>query len=415
MVLRYPGGDSAPGDAPGRRRPPAASSTPTSSASTTPSTRATGRTWSASGSTARRCASSSPARARSTPSARTDDRPLRRRRGGRGARHRHGARQRAPRHRADRRRRPGRAGRRAGRPTATPPRPTCAAIGGVLYFALTGHWPHAEAGPSALPDAVRDGTGAIAAPRQIRAGVPAYLDDLTMDLLDRRLASPPADVAGRRAGPARRGRRRPVPRRRGRPAAVQPEEDGRRDPAAAPGARSPSASAGLLVVATAGLLLGISVLSDDDTGTDSPPNNVGAGVTAPASPGGTQQPAAAKPTPLQLTADQVRIVDPPTATAPSSRAWQALVDGDRDTAWETDSYFNPPFGGQGRHGHPDRPRPSRARSPRSGSYLNGTGASAELLTGHRRPGRLQGRRPEDRARHTSRIGDAASTSTTARR
>lgn len=47
------------------------------------------------------------------------------------------------------------------------------AIGGVLYFALTGHWPHAEAplrgataghGRAAIPDAVRDAAGAIAAP-----------------------------------------------------------------------------------------------------------------------------------------------------------------------------------------------------------------------------------------------------------
>src|SRR5690348_10569418 len=40
------------------------------------------------------------------------------------------------------------------------------AIGAVLYCALTGHWPRAEAGPGSLPDAVRDATGALAAPRQ---------------------------------------------------------------------------------------------------------------------------------------------------------------------------------------------------------------------------------------------------------
>ena len=37
-------------------------------------------------------------------------------------------------------------------------------------------------------------SGALAPPRQIRAGVPDYLDDLTMDLLDRRLAVPQAEV-----------------------------------------------------------------------------------------------------------------------------------------------------------------------------------------------------------------------------
>ena len=42
------------------------------------------------------------------------------------------------------------------------------AVGGVLYFALTGHWPHGEAplhgataghGRAAIPDAVRDAGG----------------------------------------------------------------------------------------------------------------------------------------------------------------------------------------------------------------------------------------------------------------
>ena len=65
------------------------------------------------------------------------------------------------------------------------------------------HWPHAEAplrgataghGRAAIPDAVRDASGGIAAPRQVRAGVPAYLDDLTMDLLDAEIAPPSSDV-----------------------------------------------------------------------------------------------------------------------------------------------------------------------------------------------------------------------------
>src|SRR5689334_2862289 len=68
------------------------------------------------------------------------------------------------------------------------------AVGGLLYYALTAHWPQAEVGRSAIPDANRDGSGNPAAPRQIRAGVPAYLDDLTMDLLDKRVAAPEADA-----------------------------------------------------------------------------------------------------------------------------------------------------------------------------------------------------------------------------
>src|SRR4051812_20308272 len=40
------------------------------------------------------------------------------------------------------------------------------AIGAVLYCALTGYWPHAEAGPTLVPDAIRDSEGRPAAPRQ---------------------------------------------------------------------------------------------------------------------------------------------------------------------------------------------------------------------------------------------------------
>lgn len=68
------------------------------------------------------------------------------------------------------------------------------AIGGVLYYALTGQWPHAEAGPAALPDAIRDANNAVIAPRQVRAGVPTHLDDLTTDLLDAKVTLPTAAV-----------------------------------------------------------------------------------------------------------------------------------------------------------------------------------------------------------------------------
>src|SRR5206468_1470674 len=68
------------------------------------------------------------------------------------------------------------------------------AIGAVLYCALTAHWPHAEAGPTAVPDGVRDSGGALAAPRQVRGGVPNQLDDLTMHVLDATLTPPSAEV-----------------------------------------------------------------------------------------------------------------------------------------------------------------------------------------------------------------------------
>jgi hypothetical protein len=77
---------------------------------------------------------------------------------------------------------------------ATTPEADLRAIGAILYCALTGYWPHAEAGPTSVPDAIRDNEGTLAAPRQVRGGVPSYLDELTRDLLNPALAVPAADV-----------------------------------------------------------------------------------------------------------------------------------------------------------------------------------------------------------------------------
>jgi eukaryotic-like serine/threonine-protein kinase len=248
------------------------------------------------------------------------------------------------------------------------------AIGGVLYFGLTGHWPHAEAGPSALPDAVRDGSGAIAAPRQVRAGVPAYLDDLTMDLLDSRLALPAADVLA-----AELSRFDVAEDERYLDAEVGPlrftSADG---PAEAPPSTRRKVAIGvaaLLAVAGAGILLGITVLRD--TGTDSPAAGAGTAVTAPAT--GASTPAAAAPTPLRLTSAQVRIVDPDGDRTELDGA-AAMVDGDPDTAWESDTYRNPPFGDKRGMGILVKlPEPTAVTSVRVS--LSGSGASARLLTG----------------------------------
>src|SRR5207248_8147245 len=48
---------------------------------------------------------------------------------------------------------------------ATTPDADVRAIGAVLYCALTGHWPHAEAGASSPPDAARDESDRLRAPR----------------------------------------------------------------------------------------------------------------------------------------------------------------------------------------------------------------------------------------------------------
>ncbi|MEE6258459.1 protein kinase family protein [Plantactinospora sonchi] len=221
------------------------------------------------------------------------------------------------------------------------------AVGGVLYYALTGHWPHAETpltggnvrrARASVQDAVRDASGAIAAPRQVRAGVPAYLDDLTMDLLDAQLAAPSSDVLSAELG---------------RLAAAAEEQDFDSGPLrftsgeAAPdlpatGGRKTLIGIGaLLVVALVGLLIGINVLSDGEpAGTDAAPTP-GPTVTAQAGAAGEPEPPASKPVKLDLRPNQVRVIDPG-GTRSELDGVEKVVDGDSNEGWETESYHNQP-------------------------------------------------------------------------
>ncbi|MFJ8581485.1 protein kinase family protein [Micromonospora sp. NPDC093277] len=222
------------------------------------------------------------------------------------------------------------------------------AIGGVLYFALTGYWPHGEAplhgataghGRAAIPDAVRDAGGAIAAPRQVRAGVPAYLDDLTMDLLDTQIAPPSSDVLSAELSrldvPAEDQFLEPAgPLRFTADAGEVPS------PLAAAGGRKVALGiAGLLAVALVGLLVGISVLSGDDKkGTDTK-QVAGPSSSAPATDGSTPPAAPAQ----KLNIQDVRIIDPDSRDRAEVRNAEKVMDGDEDKGWETQTYNSADF------------------------------------------------------------------------
>ncbi|MEU7571653.1 MULTISPECIES: protein kinase family protein [unclassified Micromonospora] len=260
------------------------------------------------------------------------------------------------------------------------------AVGGVLYFALTGHWPHGEAplhgataghGRAALPDAVRDASGSIAAPRQVRAGVPAYLDDLTMDLLDPEIAPPSSDVLSaelsrldipadeqflEQAGPLR--------------FTADPGEEPSSPLAAAGGRKVALGIAGLLVVALVGLLVGISVLGGGDDDAKEPvaqPTN-----SAPATGGSTEAAAPVR----KLTVSDVRIIDPESGDRAEVRNAEKVIDGSDDEGWETQTYRNNgKFGGlkKGMGVWIDLGAPHTVKSLQA--TLSSTGASAELRAG----------------------------------
>ncbi|BFU47996.1 protein kinase family protein [Krasilnikovia sp. MM14-A1004] len=214
------------------------------------------------------------------------------------------------------------------------------AVGGVLYYALTGRWPHAEVGRSALPDAHRDAAGTIAAPRQVRAGIPAYLDDLTMDLLDKRVTTPDAQALAAelaRLDAADDDYEDVGPLRFTQGTSVEPVRSTR---------KIALGIAALVVIALLGLIFGINAISNSDKGNPSGTSQAGTGQPGGPS-GGTSSDGDNTPAPPQkipLTADMVRIVDPPPGTRDDTGEAAKTVDNDDSTAWETQGYFSPKFG-----------------------------------------------------------------------
>jgi hypothetical protein len=214
------------------------------------------------------------------------------------------------------------------------------AIGAVLYCSLTGNWPHAEAGVSLVPDATRDETGAVVAPNLIRSGVPGHLDELTVDLLNPRLNPPSAEILS-----AELGRLDNADDHR---ALFADEEeiglDSFDNSSIAPEAPQRDnrklamiIAAVLAVVILGGAIALISTGDDDPAGKQ--PSTAGTGSAVPGKGGPSGEAGF-----LTIPAGRVRIVDPQGDGAELDGAADA-VDGNPATAWKTDRYEVPNFGG----------------------------------------------------------------------
>jgi eukaryotic-like serine/threonine-protein kinase len=256
------------------------------------------------------------------------------------------------------------------------------AVGGILYFALTGLWPEAETGRSAgVRDAVRDSSGALAAPRQVRAGVPTYLDDLAMDLLDPALTPPTADVLAAELGRLDAAAEEQFLDDVGPLRFAASDEP----PPLSPRTRRRvlGGVAVLLVIALTGLIIGINALAggENQRASGSAPT-AGAGPTADP----TDTPAAPAPKPVPLGPDQVRIIDPDGDGTELGDA-EKVVDGDENTGWETDRYFRSGNFGNKKDGMGvllDLGQPRNVSDVQV--QLSTRGASLELRAGNTDPG-----------------------------
>jgi hypothetical protein len=199
------------------------------------------------------------------------------------------------------------------------------AIGGLLYASLTGHWPH-ELPPHqvGLPDAVRV-DGRLLSPRQVRAGIPGYLDALTMDLLDPSVAAPEAselaaelrryDVADPELSPITALAAEPAPR----PSQVK---------------RGFVLVAGLLCIAAAGWAVGTGWLPQDSN-TGYPRGDAGKSTTpTPPAVSATLSPVGAV------------ILDPPGGNQDPRElsGAESAIDGKSETEWRTSNYKSAAFG-----------------------------------------------------------------------
>jgi hypothetical protein len=208
-------------------------------------------------------------------------------------------------------------------------------LGALAYFLLTGHWPKAEAGrESALPDGRRDSTGALVAPRQVRAGVPTYLDDLVMDLLDGKLALPSAQVLTSELARLDTGERLLFG---GNGTLRFAEEAAEPTPRAATPKLMVAGGVALALV-VAGLVLAVRALNADAQ----PPSTATPTPIVSVEPSATPAP---QPRALTLRADQVRIVDP-VGNRDSADDAPKLVDGKPTTQWRT-SWYKQNFGTAG--------------------------------------------------------------------
>jgi len=199
-------------------------------------------------------------------------------------------------------------------------------LGGVLYCALTGTWPTELPGDFGLPPAPLV-DGKLAAPRQVRANVPNYIDALAMDLLDEQLPVPTAtelsgelgrlNVANEVSGPLDL-------------VTVETPEVPERRPR---WKKLTVGIAGLAVIAILGLLLGTKWLNSNTTAGNANPN----GSSSQHANGDGSAPTAIKPA-------GVRIVDPDQGDRTELADAQAAIDDSDTTEWKTQDYKQPNFG-----------------------------------------------------------------------
>jgi hypothetical protein len=211
-------------------------------------------------------------------------------------------------------------------------------FGGILYGALTARWPYRElAAPAGMPEAVLDDDGELCTPTQLRAGVPAALDGVTMAALSSpSAASPDAAVLRQLAAPLHR-----LPR--SHPSIASYDEALPEAEPSGPGTRRQTvllALLGGLIVFVVLLWLAARIAGPNGPIPFFQNAAPGAGrspaASGAATSGAASSAAALHPLPIAAVHDYDPLGD---NTEDPGRL--ALINGDGSSGWRTDGYYDP--------------------------------------------------------------------------
>jgi hypothetical protein len=214
------------------------------------------------------------------------------------------------------------------------------AVGGVLYAALTGRWPTIELGRDRLPDGLRDLDGTLASPRQVRAGIPTYLSDLAMDLLDPATPPPTAEALAADLGRMDADNGDEFFGDSGPLAFATPIPHSDPDPPRRTGRKLAIGGLALLLVSGTALIVALKLTSNPSTAAST--NGHSPASSSQSQPSGTA--AGVPPGQIKLNARKVRIVDPPPGDRQNNSGANKTVDSDVNDGWQTHWYTTPAFG-----------------------------------------------------------------------
>lgn len=264
------------------------------------------------------------------------------------------------------------------------------ALGATLYACLTGAWPRVvPAENTGLPDAATDEWGRVLDADKVVPGLPRRLVSLTADLLDHSQTPPSAaELAVELRGLAETGGAEPAPAQA--TSVLGAISLGRRG--AADASTPPVGMKRLAVIAAVAAavifagVVGSAIMfggGDDPAGAD----DQIAGEDTGADPTSEDDTEIAAPTEAEITADDIRVVDPPDGDRNQGEGVEAAFDGNASTGWSTNTYRNDPAFGNLKPGMGiliDLGEAQEVASVRV--QMTSAGATVGLLAGDEDPG-----------------------------